>query len=45
MSTFDDLWAKQAPARVHKDAPAETPSKAPAAKKKAPAPKKAKKAS
>lgn len=44
MSSYEDLWAKQAPARVHK-APAEKPSKAPAAKKKAPAPKKAKKAS
>jgi|GEM_PF-5222831 hypothetical protein len=44
MSTNESLWAKQAPARGE-TASADTPSEAPAAKKKAPAPKKAKKAS
>lgn len=43
MSTHEALWDKQAPGRVETATP-ETPSKASAAKK-APAPKKAKKAS
>ncbi len=45
MSSYNDLWKKQAPARVHKDGDAEKPAKAPAAAKKTPAAKKAKKAS
>ncbi|MDP7692577.1 MAG: hypothetical protein QGG89_12135 [Vicinamibacterales bacterium] len=45
MSSYKDLWDKQAPARVHKDGDAEKPAKAPAAKKKTPAAKKAKTAS
>lgn len=44
MSTHEALWDKQAPGRGETATP-ETPSEAPAAKKKAPAPKKAKKAS